>query len=217
MGSVNASRPDDLPPSQGGRYQGFGSTPSPGPGSSNPSYGLSSRAAPSLADFQENPTAALSKGWSLFSSALAGATRTVQESVIQPGLERVRDPEFQASVRGYYDTASKQVTSTATTANMWSKQQFGVDVAESVGGLVDNVKERTGMGGHEGYGALPQSHDGDGWDRYEDEGDFFQEHTHASSSIGSSSNQMGQPSTANSTNTASSAKKTEDWDEWKDF
>ena len=138
--------------------------------------------------------------------------------MIQPGLERVRDPEFQASVRGYVDAASKQVTTAGTTVNTWGKQQFGVDVAESVGGVVDNVKERAGLGGHEGYGALPQSHDGDsGWDRYEDEEDFFQEHAAGSSSFGSSANQTGQSAPASSTNTTTSAKKAEDWDEWKDF
>ncbi|EEB87536.1 hypothetical protein MPER_15082, partial [Moniliophthora perniciosa FA553] len=59
LGSLNASRPDNLPPSQGGKYQGFGNTPSPQPDSDHPSYGLSSRAAPSLTDLQENPMAAL--------------------------------------------------------------------------------------------------------------------------------------------------------------
>ena len=38
LGQSNADRPADLPPSQGGRYQGFGNTPSL---SEHPSYGLS--------------------------------------------------------------------------------------------------------------------------------------------------------------------------------
>jgi ADP-ribosylation factor GTPase-activating protein 1 len=56
MGNMNASRPDNLPPSQGGRYQGFGST-----GAGSPSIGMTSASAPSLNEFQENPVAALSK------------------------------------------------------------------------------------------------------------------------------------------------------------
>ena len=89
LGNANASRPDNLPPSQGGKYTGFGSTPAP---EMHPSYGMSSRAAPTLGELQENPMAALSKGWSLFSGAVAGASKAIQENVIQPGMERVQDP-----------------------------------------------------------------------------------------------------------------------------
>ena len=44
LGETNATRSADLPPSQGGRYVGFGSTPSPPPQNSHPSFGLSSAA-----------------------------------------------------------------------------------------------------------------------------------------------------------------------------
>jgi len=62
MGKMNAGKPDHLPPSQGGKYQGFGNSPSiPPTFQQHPSYDLTSAAAPSLSDFQENPRAALSK------------------------------------------------------------------------------------------------------------------------------------------------------------
>lgn len=222
LGSANASRPADLPPSQGGRYQGFGSTPAHQTGSQHPSYGLSSAAAPSLQDFQENPTVALSKGWSLLSSALMGASRTVTESVIQPGLERVRDPNFQSSLKGYVDEAGKRVGAVGSTANQWSKQQFGVDVADSVGGLYDNVRERVAGPGHEGYGALATSHDGDGddWNRYEDTEDNFFDEFNDKTKADSSTGVAGSSSSASAaTPTASTCttKKADDWDEWKDF
>jgi hypothetical protein len=114
---MNASRPDNLPPSQGGKYQGFGSTPAPDMSSSSASYGLTSRDAPSLSDFQDNPVAALGKGWSLFSSVVASATRTVNEAVIQPSVERVLDPEFQASVKGYASEATKKAAQVGSVAN----------------------------------------------------------------------------------------------------
>ncbi|KAF8213863.1 hypothetical protein K438DRAFT_1802403, partial [Mycena galopus ATCC 62051] len=136
LGQANASRSADLPPSQGGRYQGFGSTPAPAPSSQHPSYGMSSAAAPSLSDIQENPVAALSKGWSLFSAAVGGAARVVSENVIQPAAERVRDPTLQASVMGYVNEAGKRAAVVGGAANQWSKNAFGVDVAESVGGVV---------------------------------------------------------------------------------
>ncbi|KAL5530004.1 GCS1 [Sanghuangporus sanghuang] len=223
LGSLNASRPADLPPSQGGRYQGFGSnTPAPPASSQHPSYGLSSAAVPSISELQEHPTAALSKGWSFFSSAIVGATRTVTENVIQPGLERVRDPDFQASLKGYVDKAGKRVTAVGATANQWSKQQLGVDVADKVGGLYDNVKERVVGPGHEGYGALATSHDGDDWNRYDNEEDnFFEDFSSEKQTVtqGKAIATMEGSSSTTSAPTASisSNKKADDWDAWKDF
>lgn len=241
LGAANAVRPAELPPSQGGRYTGFGNTPSPpSNSSSHPSFGLSSRNAPGLADFQDDPGAALSKGWSLFSSVLAGATKTVHESVIQPGLERVRDPNFQASVRGYVDEAGRRVGVVGSQANQWGKSQFGVDVVDSVGGAYDNVRDRVAGGptAPEGYGRLDTYHDTQDWERYDDrEGDFFDEFNmnenadHAGAGSSTSTAGYGSTSAANKTaatsNSASGAgsgstttpstAKAGDWDEWKDF
>ena len=219
LGSLNASRPADLPPSQGGRYQGFGNSPSPA--SQHPSFGLSSSSAPTLSDLQENPSAALSKGWSLFSAAVVGASRAVSESVIQPGLERVRDPNFQASIKGYVDEAGKRVGAASSTANQWSKRQLGVDVADTVGGLVDTMKDKFSGVGYEGYGALATSHDADEWGHYHDaEDDFFGEF--ANKPAGSAPGTVQTASVtatapASTSSTAPQAKKTDDWDEWKDF
>ncbi|KZP20174.1 ArfGap-domain-containing protein [Athelia psychrophila] len=173
-GQANASRPENLPPSQGGRYTGFGSTPSPSPGDSqHPSFGLTSAAAPSLNDFQENPRAALSKGWSLFSAAVAGASRVVSENVIQPGLEKARDPTLHASVLGYVSDAQKAAAAAGTSANSWSKNQFGVDVAGHVGGVVEGVKGRMGGPERSGYGSLPMDHEEEGSALYHDDTDDF--------------------------------------------
>jgi ADP-ribosylation factor GTPase-activating protein 1 len=215
LGDVNASRPDNLPPSQGGKYQGFGSTPSPGPSSSGDSWGLSSRAAPSLSDFQENPGAALSKGWSLFSSVVANATRTVNESVIQPGMERVLDPEFQATVKGYASEASKRAAQAGTAANEWGKQSLGVDVAGQVGGVANQLGGTMGWSNQStaGYGSLSQGPGHDGYSQYhdgeEDEDEFFG--TFESSSNGGAS------SGAAASDTRGTSKKDDDWGEWKDF
>ncbi|KAJ6560402.1 hypothetical protein B0H19DRAFT_945541 [Mycena capillaripes] len=131
----SVSRSADLPPSQGGRYQGLGSSPAPALASGqHPSYDPSSAAAPSFSNIQENPVAALSKGWSLFSAAVVGATRAVSENVIQPGMDKVRDPNLQASVRGYVSEAGKRAAVVGGAANQWSKDALGVDVAGSVRG-----------------------------------------------------------------------------------
>ncbi|KAI0082368.1 ArfGap-domain-containing protein [Panus rudis PR-1116 ss-1] len=217
LGQANSSRPEDLPPSQGGKYQGFGNTPTP---SQHPSYGLSSAAAPSLTEFQENPTAALSKGWSLFSAAVAGATRAVSENIIQPGLEKVSDPNFQAGVKGYVSEASRRAGEVGKTANAWSRQTLGVDVAEQVGGVVGTVKDKIGGGpSRQGYGAVNQHYDGETsalYQDHDDEDDFFGQFNGASSNQGGFGGSSAQTSSA-AAGSAAGKKKTDDWDEWKDF
>lgn len=217
LGSLNSSRPDDLPPSQGGRYQGFGNTPDPPPDSQHAPYGLTSRAAPTLSELQENPMVALSKGWSLFSSAVVGASRAVSENVIQPGVERVTDPALHASVRSYVGEAGRRAGEVGSTVNQWGKTQLGVDVAGQLGGAVDTVRDQIGGGpARSGYNsvysggsheeetsALNPSHD-------DEDDDFFKEY-HGTS--GATSAQVG-----TSKATAEPAKRSGGWDEeWKEF
>ncbi|KAF8238972.1 ArfGap-domain-containing protein [Tricholoma matsutake] len=217
LGKANESRPMDLPPSQGGRYQGFGNTPTPP--TQHPSYGLSSSAAPSLADLQENPLGALGKGWSLFSSAVVGAGRVVSENVIQPGVERVSDPNFQASVKGYMTEAQKRAAAAGGAVNQWSKQQLGVDVGGSVGGMVGTVKDRFADPSRAGYGAVPTESYGESSALYQDGSeDFFHEYDHnpepAVSSVQATSVQSNKPTT---TRTPPKKKNSEWDDEWNDF
>ncbi|KAJ7490272.1 ArfGap-domain-containing protein [Mycena galericulata] len=214
LGQANASRPAELPPSQGGRYQGFGNTPSPASPSQHPSYGLSSAAAPSFSDIQENPVAALSKGWSLFSAAVVGASRVVSENVIQPGMERVRDPTLQANVLGYVSEAQKRAAIVGGAANQWSKNQLGVDVAETVGGVVGGVRDRLGPSpARDGYGSIGMDADGESSGLYhDDDDDLFSEYKHGE--------HYDQPPSQPSSAAPASAKKNNDWDddgEWKDF
>ncbi|KIJ69944.1 hypothetical protein HYDPIDRAFT_78480 [Hydnomerulius pinastri MD-312] len=217
LGQANAARSADLPPSQGGRYQGFGSTPSPPPPSQHPSFSLTSAAAPSLTDFQENPAAALTKGWSLFSAVVAGASRVVNENVIQPGVERVMDPNLHASVRGYVSEAQRRAQLAGQSANEWSRSQLGVDVADHVGGIVGTVRDRVGPGPQaSGYDSLAAHNDAETSALYQDDtDDFFQEYSH--STLTSSANNQASASRAAPASSNSNTKKNDDWDEWKDF
>lgn len=222
---ANATRPADLPPSQGGRYTGFGSTPAP---SQHPSYGLSSASAPSLADIQADPLAALGKGWSFFSSAVASSARVVNDNVIQPGMEKVSDPNFRSGVASY-------VTNTTATANSWTKDRLGVDV----GGYVSTIGATVGMSGQggrpstSGYQSVGQH--GGAYDDDEDHhgesalysdaanDDFFADfnENHRASggpSSGTGGSVTGVGATVAAKTPAPKPKK-DDWqeDEWKDF
>lgn len=74
LGTANASRPEDLPPSQGGKYAGFGNTPTP----------KQDKELPKLEDLQKDPLAALSKGFGWFSSTVTKTASSVNKDFIQP-------------------------------------------------------------------------------------------------------------------------------------
>jgi ADP-ribosylation factor GTPase-activating protein 1 len=211
LGKANESRPDHLPPSQGGRYTGFGNTPTP------QIHPLSSQAAPTLSELQENPLGAITKGWSLFSAAVVGASKAVSENVIQPGVEKITDPNFQANVKGYVSEAQKKAMLAGEVANSWSKQQFGVDVADSVGGVVGTVKDKIAGPSRAGYGALPMEHDEETSALYHDadEDNFFGEYNQGFQQSGTST----QTSLAQKNKASGGAAKKNDWDDddWKDF
>jgi ADP-ribosylation factor GTPase-activating protein 1 len=82
LGAANASRPADLPPSQGGKYAGFGSA---GPEPPRQEGGL-----PGVNDFQRDPVAALTKGFGWFTKNVASTAKTVNDGYIQPTAARVR-------------------------------------------------------------------------------------------------------------------------------
>ncbi|KAG8740275.1 Zn finger-containing GTPase- Activating Protein for ARF [Ceratobasidium sp. 414] len=168
LGEANASRPDNLPPSQGGRYVGFGSTPSPQPNSSNPNFGLSSAAAPTLSDIQNDPGAALAKGWGFLSTLVTTAARAANESVVQPGLERARDPALRAVVDQYTSRAAEL----GRGANDWTRKELGVDVASTASGAWSSLRGGAGgPGGHGGYGRVDEAGGvgASGWDSYRDD------------------------------------------------
>ncbi|KAG8927567.1 Zn finger-containing GTPase- Activating Protein for ARF [Tulasnella sp. 417] len=208
---ANAARPAGLPPSQGGRYEGFGSTPTPEPASQHPSYGLSSANAPTFEELQRDPMAALSKGWSLFAAVAAGAGRAVNENLIQPGMEKAMDPTLRATAAGYVSQASQKAAEVAAGANDWSKNQFGVDVAGKA--------RETFMGpSTRGTYSTVESHSGNDWDKYndDDDDDFFERELAASKS--DQPPKSSQPASA--TATAPASKKPaaqDDDDDWKDF
>ena len=82
LGADNASRPADLPPSQGGKYGGFGSSPMP-PSQDND-------ALPGFDELQKDPVAALTKGFGWFTTTVSKTAKTVNSDYIQPTAKTVR-------------------------------------------------------------------------------------------------------------------------------
>jgi ADP-ribosylation factor GTPase-activating protein 1 len=226
LGEANANRREDLPPSQGGKYQGFGSTPAPS--SSHPSYGTSSASLPTLEELQTQPVAALSKGWSLLSAAVTAASKVVTEKAMDPALHE--------SVKGYAAQASKIALDSGKVANEWSKRELGVDVADRVVGVADKAKGALGYSSHPGGGYDAVGGAGGGYSGWHDENgtrlyadgdgddDFFDAHGAADGQFASpmtpgtaSSAATGQATPGSAAPLNAGKKKDFDNDEWQDW
>ena len=91
LGSVNATRSEDLPPSQGGKFSGFGGGLPPPSSSSGAGGG---GFVPGFEDFQRDPMATLTKGVGWFTSTVGRGAKTVNDSYIQPTAKSVCNPPF---------------------------------------------------------------------------------------------------------------------------
>ncbi|OKL57529.1 hypothetical protein UA08_07091 [Talaromyces atroroseus] len=93
LGNENSARRDDLAPSQGGKYGGFGGgvTVSRAPRQES--------AVPGLNDFQSDPVAALSKGFGWFTSAVGKGAKNVNDAYIQPTAKSLAESDFAAQAR----------------------------------------------------------------------------------------------------------------------
>lgn len=103
LGNANDSRPEHLPPNQGGKFTGFGNPQFDDEytarRSRNNDYG-----APSV-DIQEiiqDPRVAIEKGWSLLSyvgKAAVDFGRYASDNYVKPAASQLADPNFRGQVR----------------------------------------------------------------------------------------------------------------------
>jgi ADP-ribosylation factor GTPase-activating protein 1 len=115
LGATNASRPENLPPSQGGRYAGFGSSSTPPPPHSS-SQSQTAR-PPNASEFQSDPVAALSKGLGWFTTSLTRTAKTVNEAYIQPTAKNIAASDLAAQARAAALQAGSGIQSGAKTAS----------------------------------------------------------------------------------------------------
>lgn len=80
LGAANAARPEHLPPSQGGKFAGFGNTPAPA---------KKEEALPNFDELQKDPLAALGKGFGWFTSTVTKTATTVNKDFILPTAKQV--------------------------------------------------------------------------------------------------------------------------------
>ena len=139
-GNINSARPDDLPPSQGGKYAGFGSSYQPEP------------------EKTDDPMAILSKGWSFFSttamSALSETTKMaltaseaignkINEQVIEPTTKAVRDPEFQNNLTSNLLNVGAKIGNQIGAVGVVVGNQVAGAVRDGVDGIRDVLKDNS--------------------------------------------------------------------------
>lgn len=120
LGNLNDSRPADLPPSKGGKYQGFGSSPAPNTNNNNLNNGGGSLAGFTLEAFQSDPVGTFSKGWGLFSSTVAKSVKDVNENLIQPGVKQLGEQDYTIQAKRAVEQFGQKVSETGTAL----QQQF---------------------------------------------------------------------------------------------
>jgi len=152
LGAANASRPDDLPPSQGGKYAGFGSAPIERPAEAK---------LPGFEDLQKDPVAALTKGFGWFTTTVGKTAKSVNEGYIQPTAAKLAETDLAAQAR-------------LTAAQVARGAQTG---AKSAADGFNRFVEGTGStGGSSGYRDVPiDESKKDFWDSFAEAGSARQE------------------------------------------
>ena len=89
LGTENATRSDALPPSQGGKFTGFGGGLPPSPPGAGSRSSMAGGGVPGLDDFQKDPMGTLTKGFGWFTSTVGKSAKTVNDSYIQPTAKQV--------------------------------------------------------------------------------------------------------------------------------
>ncbi|OBA20353.1 ArfGap-domain-containing protein [Metschnikowia bicuspidata var. bicuspidata NRRL YB-4993] len=146
--SQNETRPENVPPSQGGKYAGFGNTPA---GQSR--QGGASGASPgelSVNSLQQDPLGALTKGWSLFSSTVAKSVNEVHESVIKPGFTQLQGSELGSETKRAMAQFGQKMQQTGKygqeTFSTFTRDVQDKGFNESVGSFFGNIGGRTQAG-----------------------------------------------------------------------
>ncbi|KAK7749009.1 ADP-ribosylation factor GTPase-activating protein gcs1 [Cytospora paraplurivora] len=101
LGAANAARPEHLPPSQGGKFAGFGNTPAPA---------KKEEALPNFDELQKDPLAALGKGFGWFTSTVTKTATTVNKDFLQPTAKQVGESDFAAQARMFGGRVAQSAT-----------------------------------------------------------------------------------------------------------
>lgn len=134
LGAKNEGRSTELPPSQGGKYQGFGNTPQPQAQQGGSLAGFT------LDNLQKDPLGTFSKGWSLFSSTVTKSIEEVNESVIKPGVQQLANADLGSEAKRAAAQFGQKVQQTGGFLNKSLHQNQNKDGGQ-YGKLFDGLDE----------------------------------------------------------------------------
>ncbi|KAK2832037.1 hypothetical protein FQN49_006916 [Arthroderma sp. PD_2] len=126
MGGANAARSDSLPPSEGGRFTGFGGgmPAEPSPAASR----QGGAGIPGLDDFQSDPVAALTKGFGWFTTTVGKGAKTMNDTYIQPAAKTLAESDLAAQARVAATEVSRNLqTGTRTATESFNRFVEGND------------------------------------------------------------------------------------------
>ncbi|KAF4123771.1 ADP-ribosylation factor GTPase-activating protein 1 [Geosmithia morbida] len=211
LGADNASRPDHIPPSQGGKYAGFGNTPEPAGGGQGQAINLE--------DVQKDAVAAITKGFGWFTSTVTRTAKNVNDGYFQPASKQFAESDF-----------ARQAQLTAAQIARQA-QMAGKNAQEGINKLVEGPAEG-GSGQGQGQARTRQQQRRAGpeesrrsfWDDFSNlAGGGHQRGTSLSSSgggnsaIGTSAMGMGKSRAAGGAGAPAQAapkKQNDEWDDW---
>ncbi|KGQ01374.1 hypothetical protein PAAG_11955 [Paracoccidioides lutzii Pb01] len=149
LGAENSSRPENVAPSQGGKYTGFGGGM---PTSTRSEQQDDSGAAiPGLQDFQNDPVAALTKGFGWFTTTVTKGAKTVNESYLQPAAKTLAETDLAAQAR----LAATQVSRNVQTGTRGAADAL----SRFVDGPADTSTSPTGWHGPQRRTFVPERKD----------------------------------------------------------
>ncbi|KAI1157858.1 ADP-ribosylation factor GTPase-activating protein GCS1 [Nemania serpens] len=195
LGEENASRPDGLPPNQGGKYAGFGNTPA----STDTSASGGGVGIPDLGELQKDPVAALTKGFGWFASTVTKTAKGINDDFIQPTAKQLSDSDFAAQAR-------------FAAGNVGRAAQVGaVSAQERFNRFVEGPEAGPGNGSQQA--PLDESKKSF-WDDFASLADQRHGTGPKYSAIGTSAMGKAPGKTTGAPAAAAAAKKDDEWDDW---
>ncbi|KAK9778344.1 putative Electron transfer flavoprotein subunit beta [Seiridium cardinale] len=191
LGADNASRSEALPPSQGGKYAGFGNMPTPAQSQGG------GQAIPNFQELQTDPVAALSKGFGWFTKTVTQTAKTVNSDFIQPTAKQISESEFAAQARVAANNVGK------------AAQQGAKNAQDGLNRFVDGPDGQRQRAGNANVDESKKAF----WDDFSAVADQRHGTGPKYSSIGTSA--MGKANKG--AGGSSEAKKNDEWDDWSNI
>lgn len=154
LGAENASRSGEVPPSQGGKFQGFGSE-------LGADAGAKGGTGATIDDFAKDSIATLSKGFGWFASTVTKTAKSAHEGIVQPTAQRLAQGDLAAQAR----TVAQQ--GTKSLADGFNRLVEGPDSTQSHSGQRAVKPEKADF--WDSFGAAPKGPDRDKqgfWDSF---------------------------------------------------